>query len=149
MPEIQEIVDHFNAIRAVIRRSGQADLASSGLTLQQANAIEVLSREDGLTLTQLSQRMALAHSTVSGIVDRLAKKNLLHRRSDSNDRRRARIYLDENVTAYINYHIPSRRTNWMVGALSHAAPAERQLIREGLATLHRLMEMEMKAESAS
>ena len=134
MHEIQDIVDHFNTIRALLRRSNQADMEDSGLTFQQANALEVLSSENGLALTELSERTTLSHRTVSDIVDRLEGKNLLHRHINSKERRYAHIFLDENVTGYFNYHIPSQRTNLMVGALRRATPTERKIIQEGLAT---------------
>jgi DNA-binding MarR family transcriptional regulator len=142
--EIREIIRYFNTIRAEIRRSAQADLASSGLTPQQARVLEELSNEDGLTITQLSQRMELAHSTVSGIVDRLEKKHLLQRRQEPRDRRYARIYLDRKVIEYLNYNLPSSRAGLLVGALRRAAPAKRALILAGMAELRRLIDEERK-----
>ncbi len=137
---VQTVTDHFYAIRSMIRRSGQADLAESGLTPQQGVLLKELSEQDGLTLNELCARMGLVHSTVSGIVDRLAKKALVERRTDSMDRRYVRIYLSQTVTEYMSYHAPSRRTNLLVGAVQSAQPAERQLIVDGLAALRRLME---------
>ncbi len=144
--QVQAITDHLNVIRSLLRRSGLADMAGSSLTPQQIIVLKELSLQDGLTLKQLSARMALAHSTVSGIVDRLEQKNLVHRRPDPQDRRYSRIYRSEIVAEYLRYHAPSQRTNLLVGALQRAQPSERKLILKGLAALQRLLEDEQKGE---
>ncbi len=137
---VQSVTNDLNAIRSMIRRSGQADLASSGLTPQQGSLIEELTRQDGQTLNELCSRMGLAHSTVSGIVDRLAKKGLVERRADPKDRRYVRIHLNQMVGEYISYQLPSQRANLLVGAVQQAQPSERRIILDGLAALRRLME---------
>ena len=145
--EVQTITGLFNAIRAMIRRSGLADMASSGLPPQQINLLKELTELDGQTLNELSVRMALAHSTVSGIVDRLEQKKLVQRRPDPQDRRYVRIYMGEAVQNYVRYLYPSRRTNLMVGALEHAQPAERARVLDGLSALRGLMEAELNREA--
>ncbi len=144
--EVQSITKHLDVIRSMLRRRGLADMAASGLPSQQINAIKELTKEDGLTLKQLSARMGLAHSTVSGIVDRLEQKNLLHRRPDPRDRRCSRIYLDESVVKYQSYQAPSQRTELLIAALRRARPGERALILGGLAALQCLMEAEMESD---
>jgi DNA-binding MarR family transcriptional regulator len=51
--------------------------------------------------------MGLAHSTVSGIVDRLEHKKLVHRQLDLQDRRYIRICLNQAVREYMTYQSPS------------------------------------------
>ena len=47
------------------------------MTVPQVNALEELTRVDGLSLKALSARMGLSHSTVSGIVDRLGRRGFV------------------------------------------------------------------------
>ena len=69
-------------MRSAIWRHARAQPGE--LTPSQVLALEVLVRElreggSGLSLSELSARMGLAHSTASGIVDRLAKRGLVKR----------------------------------------------------------------------
>ena len=140
-----EVLDHFNAIRRLSRRGVQAHLEQSGLTMPQVNLLRALAREDGLTVDELGRRMCLAHSTVSGIVDRLAKKGLVERRVDEFDRRRTRVFTSSAVTRYIE----STSSPWvslLSGALARASESERTGIVDSLCTLRRLLE-EQAADS--
>ncbi len=44
-------------------------------------------------MNELSEAMGLANSTTTRVVDQLVKKNLVHRREDSEDRRVVRVQL--------------------------------------------------------
>src|SRR5216684_5264991 len=96
--EAEIIIKHMEAIRAILDMAEEQDIASSGLTLPQIAVLRQLTTEDGLSLKELSQRLGLAHSTVSGIVDRLERRGFLHRQLDAKDRRFTRIYADPKVT---------------------------------------------------
>ena len=143
--DVQTISDHFNAIRALLRRGAQTDLAESGLTLPQVSLLRALAFKDGLTLRELSEQLSLAHSTVSGIVDRLEQKDLVQRRSDSQDKRYTRIYLSSQVNKYLRNKMRSHRATLLAGAIQQANESERAMILNGLATLQRLLEAEMAA----
>ncbi len=145
--QVRMIADHFNAIRGLLRRRSLSDMAGSSLTVQQINVIKELSVKDGQTISQLGDRMALVHSTVSGIVDRLEQKGLIYRQSDPKDKRYMRVYLGKHVLEYLSYHVPSRRADLMLGALERAKPTERSRILEGLRTLQRLLVEELEAGS--
>jgi len=137
--EVQAITNYFNSIHAILRRGSQTDIAGSGLTAQQVNLLRILAFTDGLTLKQISERMSLAHSTVSGIVDRLEKKGIVERRLDAIDKRYTRIFLGKKILDYLNHVVPSQRANLLMGALEHATESERTLIIDGLTTLQRLL----------
>jgi MarR family transcriptional regulator, organic hydroperoxide resistance regulator len=138
--EVQIITDHLNAIRAILRRGSQADMSASGLTAPQVNLLRALSFLDGSTLKQLSERLHLAHSTISGMVDRLEQKKLVERQVDAQDKRYTRIYLGREVRDYLNHTMPSNRASLLVEALTKAQPAEREQILGGLETLHRYLQ---------
>ena len=137
--EAQAITDYFNSIHAILRRGSQVDIAGSGLTAPQVNLLRILAFSDGLSLKQISEQMSLAHSTVSGIVDRLEQKSWVEKRPDAKDKRFTRIFLGAKVRDYLNHHMPSQRANLLMGALASAEEPERILIVEGLKTLQRLL----------
>lgn len=104
------------------------------------HALEELTREDGLSLKELSARMALSHSTVSGIVDRLEWRGLVGREPNPNDGRYSRILLSEEVRDYVRQMSPSRSLGPIPRALRLASPEERSQIFDGVGTLRRLLE---------
>lgn len=128
------------ALYRLLRRPFDADAASSGLTVPQITVLEELANEDGLSLKELSRRLSLSHSTVSGIIDRLEKRELVQRTADEQDRRSSRIMLSPSVQAYIREAVPSRRLGPLLRALEEMSPEARRTILTGLRTLRELME---------
>jgi len=138
--EAEEVESAVRAMYRLLRRPFDPDIARSGLTVPQMNALEELTREDGLSLKELSARMALSHSTVSGIVDRLERRELVGREPDQKDRRYSRIFLSEEVREYVRRMRPSRRSGPIPKALEFASAEEKAQILGGVATLRRLLE---------
>ena len=138
--EAEEITTTVRVLYRTLCRSFDPEIARSGLTVPQVNALEALTREDGLSLKELSGRMALSHSTVSGIVDRLERRGLLGRRPDERDRRYSRIFLSERVREYVREEVPSRTLGPIIKALERASAEERAQALAGIRTLRRLSE---------
>jgi MarR family transcriptional regulator, transcriptional regulator for hemolysin len=72
-------------------------LAEDGLTHVQAFALNHLYNRNGLTQTELAERMDVGTVTVSGLVDRLEAKGWVERRVDEKDQRAKRIWLTSKV----------------------------------------------------
>ena len=70
-------------------------LNKAGVTTAQSGALLYLMKNDGCLLSQLSQGLMLDNSAITGMVDRLEKKNFIQRRSCASDRRAAKIYLTD------------------------------------------------------
>lgn len=147
--EAEEVATNVRALRRLLRRSFERDIARSGLTLPQINALEELTKEDGLSLKELSGRMELSHSTVSGIVDRLERRGFVRRRQDSKDRRYSRIFLSEEVKNYAKDEVPFRRVDPILKALTLASAEERSRILGGIRTLKSLLEEAVSGEGAN
>jgi DNA-binding MarR family transcriptional regulator len=138
--EAEEVAASVQVLRRLLLRSFEPDIAESGLTVPQMNALEELSKEDGLSLKQLSGRMGLSHSTVSGIVDRLQRRGFVGRTPNPKDRRYSHIFLSEGVKDYVREEVPSRRLGPILKTLELANVEERARILEGVRTLRRLLE---------
>lgn len=138
--EAEEITTTVRVLYRLLCRSFDPEIARSGLTVPQVNALEELIREDGLSLKELSGRMSLSHSTVSGIVDRLERRGLVGRRPDERDRRYSRIFLSKHVKEYVRDVVPSRTLGPILKALTLANAEERAQTLAGIRTLRRLSE---------
>ncbi|AMV72950.1 MarR family transcriptional regulator [Desulfuromonas carbonis] len=68
-------------------------LAPHGITPAQFALLAFLWQEDGRTQTALSEKTEIDRTTLSGLLDRLQKLGLVHRRPDPADRRAWRVCL--------------------------------------------------------
>lgn len=118
----------------------EAEFARGGLTGPQRSVMHVVVESDGISLKDLSQKVGLAHSTVSGIVDRLETQGLTARTTDKNDGRISLIVASKVVRDYMRDTLPRLTIHPLVEALRRAKPAERNRILMGLRTLRRLVE---------
>jgi MarR family 2-MHQ and catechol resistance regulon transcriptional repressor len=73
-------------------------IRSLRLTPSQFDVIVTLGDTSGLTCSQLSSRTLVTKGTLTGVLDRLAKKGLIRRESVTNDKRRTKITLTEKGT---------------------------------------------------
>jgi MarR family transcriptional regulator, organic hydroperoxide resistance regulator len=135
----QEIDGHLHAVRQVLRQPVEAQFARGGLTGPQRSVMQALYHAEGLSLKELSRRVGLAHSTVSGIVDRLEARQLLERRPNPADRRATTIVVGKIVHDFMRDTPPAIAIHPVVAALERAKPGERTAILEGLRTLRRLL----------
>ncbi|MDR3575496.1 MAG: MarR family transcriptional regulator [Anaerolineaceae bacterium] len=140
----EAIDEDLRFIRRAILQVYETEKNRAGLTPPQVNALYALTHSavthpEGMTLKELCEKMGLAQSTVSGIVDRLVRKKIVRRLVDYADRRCARIVLTEPVKNYLEKTAPLVRVGPLVGALQRANSDERRTILAGLSTLRRLL----------
>jgi len=64
------------------------------VTRSQWWVLAYLSREDGMTQTQLAEELDLGKVAIGGLIDRLEKSGLLRREADATDRRVNRVFLE-------------------------------------------------------
>ena len=64
------------------------------VTRSQWWVLAYLSREDGMTQSQLAEELDLGKVAVGGLIDRLEKSGLVRRQADAADRRVNRIFLE-------------------------------------------------------
>jgi DNA-binding MarR family transcriptional regulator len=135
----QQMEGQLNLIQRRMRQSLQAEFARGQLTGPQRLVMHALVRSQGLSLRQLSEAVSLAHSTVSGIVDRLEKQGLLERQTDPADRRITRLVPSHAVREFLAVRMPELAVHPLLEALRRASPAQRQAIALGLDTLAGLL----------
>lgn len=136
----QQIERDLGIIRRHLRKPLEAEFARGGLTVPQLAVMQVVVRQSGISLKDLSRAVSLAHSTVSGIVDRLGKRGLLERRPDPADGRVVRIHPTPQVTGFLRHQMPRLALGPLQNALRQTSASHRKEIAAALELLRRLLE---------
>jgi DNA-binding MarR family transcriptional regulator len=89
------IVETLHRIFQHVERFSRASLRRFGVAGSQIWALRTLQESGDLTVGELARRMFLHISTVSGIIDRLEKAKLIHRKRSRPDRRVVRLTLTD------------------------------------------------------
>lgn len=143
IPAMAEAMEKdLGAIRRALRKPLESEVAKGELTLPQTAAMRVIVRQPGIVLRDLSREVSLAHSTVSGIIDRLEMRGMIERRADPDDGRTSHLYPTAAVTEFVREQIPRLSRGPLEFALARAKPAERAEIGRALLRLRELLEEE-------
>jgi DNA-binding MarR family transcriptional regulator len=137
---VQEIDQHLAIIRQKLREPLETEFARGGLTAPQRMVMQALVRSQGLSLKQLSAQVSLAHSTVSGIVDRLQARGLVARHKDEADGRATVIVPSAEVRDFVSNRMPELAISPLTQALRGATKAEQAAILRGLRKLRAVIE---------
>ncbi|MGH2531002.1 MAG: MarR family winged helix-turn-helix transcriptional regulator [Thermomicrobiales bacterium] len=87
-------------------RALAAHLAPHGVSVAQWSVLMFLWAEDGLSLSELSQRVAIEDATMVRTIDRMERDGFLRRMRDRNDRRRVNIFLADRGSALRDTLVP-------------------------------------------
>ena len=139
--QVEESVQSLRRIVKALHDYSTAVEQKIGLTGPQLWALWELSRAGTLSLKALSARMHLDPSTVTGVVDRLQKRDLLVRVPDPEDRRRVILSLTA-AGADLLKAAPHPAQGQLLHAL-HAMPlAEVEGLNRALKQVASLMEVD-------
>jgi DNA-binding MarR family transcriptional regulator len=94
MENIDDCISFLTAKAAQsVARVSRERLTPHGITPVQYAVLQVLWEKDGRNAAELCTRLAIDSATVTGVLDRLEKLELIQRRPDPTDRRVNRLYL--------------------------------------------------------
>lgn len=93
--QADEIIEIFKSIKKSIGSRFEKSAKKYGFTSQQLGVIFHLHEVPSITLHALSEHMGLTKSTVSGIVDRLEKQDVVIREIPKDNRRIVSLSLSE------------------------------------------------------
>lgn len=88
------VVSLRRIIRAIDLRS-RFLVASYGLTGPQLTVLRELSVHGGVSVGELTRAIHVSQATVTGILDRLTKRDLVRRKRSETDRRRVHVWLTD------------------------------------------------------
>jgi len=110
------ILDGMIRVFYAARQHSQSLKQKYGITAAQLQLLKLLEKQGDLTHSDISDRMYLRGSTVSGIIDRLEKRELVRRKRSRVDRRLVRVGLSETGERLLS-SVPRGQSKF--GALRH------------------------------
>jgi len=123
--ELTELSETVFGLYAQGRRMNQRMAARHGLTAPQLAALSLLAQAGPLSLGELGERMHTGASTLTGIVDRMEREELVSRERSAADRRVWRVTLTARGKA-LTAQLETVPGGVVREALSALAPAERR-----------------------
>lgn len=135
---VQEIEKNLRRIDHIIRKEGRLILKDYNITVPQFEALQHLIHNENMTIGELSQRMSLAHSTVTDLIDRMEKAELVSRNKDLEDKRIVRLKaLPEGYD--IVSKVLNKRIDFLRGKLVSLTDDEKDKLDNVLRRLHEVM----------
>jgi len=132
---VVELERSLRHIEAIIKQKGREILGQYSITPPQFIALQWLFERGDMTIGDLSNRIYLACSTTTDLVDRMEKNKLVIRVKDPKDRRVVRIHLLPEGERIIEEVIYKRR-GYLEGVLSDFSEEEIKDLQGKLKRLH-------------
>ncbi|AQX56395.1 MarR family transcriptional regulator [Priestia flexa] len=132
---VAELERSLRHIEAIIKQKGREILGQYSITPPQFIALQWLFERGDMTIGDLSNRIYLACSTTTDLVDRMEKNKLVMRVKDPKDRRVVRIHLLPEGERIIEEVIYKRR-GYLEGVLSDFSEEEIKDLQGKLKRLH-------------
>ena len=138
LPEVgqhRHLTGSFHEINLMVARLFNRRVRHMGLTRTQWQLIYQLNHNDGLTQTQLADRLVMAKQPLGKVVDKLERDGWVERRNDVQDRRVNRVYVTKNVAPLIE---PLGAITEEIGAIATQglSDAEHRTLLKLLARVH-------------
>ena len=125
-------------ISGIIKQKGRQILSTYTITPPQFVALQWLLELGDMTIGDLSNKMYLAFSTTTDLIDRMEKSELVKRIRDEQDRRVVRIHLLEEGARIIE-EVIDKRQQYLEDVLQHFDQAEVANLAILLEKLHQEM----------
>jgi len=138
---VADIEKNLRYIDGILKQKGREILSQFNITLPQFIALQWLFEDGDMTIGELSNKIYLACSTTTDLVDRMEKNNLVKRVKDSKDRRVVRIHLLDEGARIIDKVI-KKRQDYVQQVLKNFSEEEITSLKDNLVKMHQ----EMKSE---
>lgn len=119
--ELEWLLRH---VSAVIRKRGREILADFNITPPQLTALQVLQRSGNITIGELGEKMYLAYSTATDLIDRMERNELVIRVRDSSDRRVVRLQILPKGEKLVD-EVIARRKTYLSGILEEVSDEDK------------------------
>lgn len=93
--QVERVVAVYQELMHHVASAHAPEFVGVGVTMSQAKVLYLVQAAPGLRMSDLSARLGVSLSTVSGVVDRLVDQGLLDRRDDPADRRHVILRLTD------------------------------------------------------
>jgi MarR family transcriptional regulator, organic hydroperoxide resistance regulator len=135
---VASIEKDLRYISGIIKQKGREMLSNYKITPPQFVALQWLFEDGDMTIGELSNKMYLACSTTTDLVDRMEKNMLVERVKEPNDRRVVRIHLLKEGERIIEEVIKKRQA-YLEAILVNFSLEEVKLLQNNLTKLHQEM----------
>lgn len=133
-----KVVQVMKKVMSVIKHNMKSHFKERNLTGPQGMLVGTLAHHGEMKVSELSERLGLTNSTVSGILDRLENQGLVERSRSKEDRRVVHVKVTDEFKKQSQKHF--EEINKMIEQMmSKAAPEELDIILEGMNTLERVI----------
>lgn len=138
---IAKIVQSFRRIFKAIHQYSEEVLKEFGVTGPQLWLLKTLREEGGTSVGELSEKMYLHISTVSGIIDRLEAKGYVVRKREARDRRVVTVHLTAAGKRIVD-RAPEPSQGKLLYSLQTLSEKDVLEMHDALQKIVRLMELE-------
>lgn len=133
-----EISKLMHQIHALLKQNMSQPLNGLNITPPQGMVLRNLGKNGKMKISAISEKLGLSNSTISGIIDRLEKQNMVERVRSEDDKRVVYVSLtDEFMKIHQGMHKGAEDT--IKNILSKGTPEDVDKIMEALNTLKRLL----------
>ncbi|MDU5080848.1 MarR family transcriptional regulator [uncultured Tissierella sp.] len=138
---VANIEKYLRKVDYIIRRKGREILSDFNITVPQFSALQILINQGNMTIGELSQKMALACSTITDLIDRMEKAELVVRKKDEKDKRVVRVEVLPNGYDILE-KVLNKRIDFLSGKLSNFSDEDKNRLHLGLKALYEAMKDE-------
>jgi DNA-binding MarR family transcriptional regulator len=139
--QVTELEGLLRTVSVIIKKRGREILSDFDITPPQFNALLTLIGEGSLTIGELGEKMYLACSTATDLVDRMERNGLVIRERDTADRRVIRLKVLDKGHQMRNEVLDARK-NYLSTVLEKISPEETEAMIVALTHLSELMTQE-------
>lgn len=138
LEDVENIEKYLRKIDYIVRLNGREILADFNITVPQFSALQILIHNGTLTIGELSQKMALACSTITDLIDRMEKNDLVIRKKDEKDKRVVKVEVLSNGHDILK-QVLKKRVEFLDGKLIDFSYEDKAKLNRGLKALHEAM----------
>lgn len=139
------IEKYLRKVDWTIRKKGREILNDINITDPQFVALQHIVNNNQLTIGELSQKMSLACSTITDLIDRMEKSGLVVREKDEQDKRVVRLVAQQKGHDIVNQVLEKRR-EYLAEKLSGLNESDKDLLLKNLKYLYEVMTDEANKE---
>jgi len=138
-----EVAKLFQEVMHLFKHNMKKMLSEAGMSAPQGMVIGLLSKNKKMKITELSSKLCLSNSTVSGIVDRLEAQEMVVRERSNEDKRVVYVSISPNFEDMHKVFHKKMEKN-VENIISQGSPEELHKISEGLTALKKLLSSQLE-----
>jgi len=135
---VENIEKYLRKIDYIVRKNGREILNDFSMTIPQFTALQILLNNGDMTIGELSQKMSLACSTITDLIDRMEKNELVIRKKDEKDKRIVRIEILPKGFDILE-RVLEKRIEFLSGKLNDFGMEDKDLLDKTLGKLYQAM----------